>query len=257
MLFKKNKMKLAGTLFVYNGEKFDYCYKEAIKCLLECTDYVIVVAGGEDDTYQQIMYIGVDEVIPISKEQWEAQKGREKLSYFTNIAINRAHELGYDYQFNLQADEILHENCYADLRKTIESNCDAYMITRVNLWQSPYLQLCVPKERMPCSSSIIRLARSCYHSFDDAESLLVPIVNNFYENWIRVYHMGFVRKREVMKSKIINMQEDVFQGSHDAKLDGSEIFNPKLWFNDDELMPIDEPLPKLIQKWAKERFVRD
>ena len=67
--------------------------------------------------------------------------------------------------------------------------------------------------------------------------------------------MGFVRKREVMRGKIINMQVDVFGMEHyDSKLDESELFNPDLWFDPKtDLKPIDEPLPAIIQNWAKER----
>lgn len=69
--------------------------------------------------------------------------------------------------------------------------------------------------------------------------------------------MGFVRKREVMKAKVINMQEGVFEmANHDIKLDRSDIFQPELWFDDNDLKLIDEPLPLLIQNWAKERLYK-
>jgi hypothetical protein len=72
-----------------------------------------------------------------------------------------------------------------------------------------------------------------------------------------MYHMGFVRDRSIMKAKVINMQEGVFEmGSHDIKLDVSDIFQPELWFGKEDLKPIDEPLPALIKDWAKKRVYK-
>jgi hypothetical protein len=68
--------------------------------------------------------------------------------------------------------------------------------------------------------------------------------------------MGFVRKREVMKGKIIHMQVGIFEmEKHDEKLDVDDMFHPEFWFDPKkDLRPIDEPLPLIIQKWAKERI---
>lgn len=269
--------KLAGTILCFNGNKFDYCFKEAIKCLIEFCDYVIVVAGGDDGTIYDILHIEEFvvnkfsllspnkkvwesdrmKVIEITQEEWDSQHGKEKLSYFTNIAIQEASNMGFKYQFNLQSDEIISEKSYSEIRKAISDGDEGYMCKRINLWSSPYMQLDVPLDRMPCSTSIVRLAKTNYLSYDDAENVGVPLVNTYFEGGIRIYHMGFVRRREVMRNKIINMQCNVFGMEHyDAKLDQAEIFNPDLWFHpQNDLRPIDEPLPKLIQEWAKERVV--
>lgn len=250
---------LSGTLMVYNGQKFDYCYKEAIQCLLAFCDKVIVVAGGEDETFTDCVFMFTEheeklEVLKISKEQWDEQTGKEKLNYFTNIAIQRAEELGYEYQFNLQADEIVHESSYAAIRKVIESNVEGFMCKRINLWKDCNHQLNVPQNRLPCSSEIIRLAKTKYRSCGDAESLDVPDVNQNYTNLIEIWHYGFVRKKEVMKAKVLNMQEAVFGIDHDPKLDQSEIFNPDLWFNPaKDLKPIKGEHPLIMKEWIKTR----
>jgi hypothetical protein len=251
--------KLCGTLFVFNGRKFDYCFTEAMQCLLNFCDYVVVVAGGEDGTMEYVLRIaesnkGKVSVIEISPEEWEAQTGKEKLNYFTNVAIEYADKLGFQYQFNLQADEIVHESSYSAIREAISEGAEGYMCRRVNLWASPYMQLDVQHTRLPCSNYVIRLSKVNYRSYDDAESIGVNNVNTEWADRIRMYHMGFVRNREVMKSKIINMQEAVFGVNHDPKLDQEELFNPDLWIDPQkDLKPIDEPLPLIIQDWAKER----
>jgi glycosyltransferase involved in cell wall biosynthesis len=253
-------MKLAGTTFIRNGETYDYCYLEAISCLLEFCDHVFVVdAGSDDGTCEKLEAINSPNLTLIKRDEqeWFNQNGtgRTKLCYFTDIAISAAKEAGYDYNFYLQGDEILHERCYDAVRDAIKFNSLGYLCERINLWSSPYMRLVVPENRMPCSTGVIRLARTEYLSFGDAESIAVPSLDKSFFDKICIYHMGFVRKREVMKEKVINMQENVFElGHHDPKLDLSDTFNPKLWFQFDDLEFIEEPLPAIIQNWAKERI---
>ena len=65
--------------------------------------------------------------------------------------------------------------------------------------------------------------------------------------------MGFVRDRKIMKDKVIHIQEKVFGVNHDPKLDGVDEFVPERWFSESDLQLIDEPLPLIIQDWAKKR----
>lgn len=248
--------KLAGTLFVFNGDLYDYNYMESIQCLLEFCDYVIVSAGGIDGTLIKVSSIQSNKlkVIEITNQQWEEQQGREKLSYFTNICIEEAERLGYGYQFNLQADEILHEKSYLEVRKAINDWHEGFMCQRINLWQDAYHKLVVEQNRMPCSTAIIRLTKSCYRSYDDAESIAVSVADSYYWNGIVIWHYGFIRKKEIMKPKIINMQVGVFQmADYDNKLKGMEIFDPKIWFDGEDLAIIDYPHPKIMNEWIKIR----
>lgn len=271
--------KLCGTSFVYNGNKFDYCFRETIRCLLEFCDYVVIAAGGTDGTLEDILQmkeLGIDKfsihspntniwssdkcsVIKIADEEWVGQHGKEKLNYFSNIAIQYADKLGFQYNFYLQCDEIAHEKSYNAIREAIQTNEESYMCTRVNLWKSPYMQLNVPQNRKPCSTQVLRLGKISCRSYGDAESLMAHTCTFDFTDRIRIYHMGFVRKQEVMRSKIINMQVDVFgMENYDKKLDESELFNPDLWFDPKtDLKPIDEPLPKLIQDWASKRVYKN
>ena len=248
--------KLAGTLFVHNGERFDYCYLEAIKCLTEFCDYTIVVdAGSNDGTAEKLKELNYPnfKVIYLTNEEWEAQTGKEKLNYFTNVAIQEADRMGFQYQFNLQSDEIVHEKSYEVIRKAIQDNEDGYLCSRINLWGSPYKKLIVDQSRMPCSDKVIRLAKTNRRSVGDAESLGVVKLETKYADDIRIYHMGFVRDRKIMKDKVIHIQEKVFGVNHDPKLDGVDEFVPERWFSESDLQLIDEPLPLIIQDWAKKR----
>lgn len=247
--------KLAGTLFIRNGIQFDYCYLESIKCLQEFCDHLFVVdAGSDDGTYESILNIQDEKMTVIHcVNQWDEINGKEKLSHFTNIAIESAQNAGYEYQFNIQGDEILSEKSYKYIRTIIESGCESFMCKRINLWCNPNMQLKVPLNRMPCSTEIVRLAKTKYRSWDDAENIKCDEVNTSYTNLIEIWHYGFVRKKDVMKSKVINMQENVFGIDHDPKLDGSDVFIPERWFSKEDLKPIDKPHPKIMSEWIKTR----
>lgn len=250
--------KLAGVIFLYNCESQDYCYKQAIKCLLEFCDRVFILdAGSTDGTVNGIPMDGNITFIGLDNKEWQGQTGKEKLSYFTNRAIAHAENEGYNYIFSLQADEILHEKSYNAVRQAMDRGEEAYAVTRHNLWGQPHYKLKVPHERKPCSTTIVRLAKSRYRAYDDAESLNAHASMQFHDE-IRMYHMGFVRKREVMVDKIKHMQEKVFGMDSDPKLKGMTIFQPWQWFDKyEDVELIDEPLPEIIKSWAEARVYND
>jgi glycosyltransferase involved in cell wall biosynthesis len=248
--------KLTGVTFAHNSISQDYCLRECVNSLKEFCDKIIVLDAGSTDGTSDLIRSFEDsktKIILRDNEEWQIQKGKEKLSYFTNKALQCVDTDWFYYQ---QADEITHESSYPSIRKAIEGNSEAFLISRINLWGSPYTRLNVPQSRMPCSEQIVRLAKNKYRAYDDAESIAV-IPNESYVDLIRMYHMGFVRKREVHAAKIRHMQAEVFQVGVDPKLEGMDIFDPYKWFSKEDLAPLTEPLPSIIQKWAAERYYPD
>lgn len=251
--------QLAGVTFIHNGQQFDYCWRETVQCLLEFCDHVYLVeAGSNDGTELQMDYNNPKlTVIHYTNEHWNHTFGKQKLCFYTDAAIKRAQEDGYKYVFSLQCDEILSEKSYDWVRKAVEEGNEGFLVKRINLWKSPYLQLDVPHNRKPCSTEVLRLAKSCYTTYGDAESIAAPCTDK-YLDLIKIFHMGFVRRREVHGDKIKHMQQDVFgMADYDKKLDQCDVFNPDLWFGPEDLKPIEEPLPAIIQKWAAERVYED
>jgi len=252
--------KLCGISIARNAVKYDYCLKESLLSMLEVCDHVICAyVECEDGTKELIESIKSEklQVMYLPDSEWDVHNNKFRLSYITNIALAEAERLEYEYVIYVQADEVLSERSADSIKIGIDEGHEAYLVKRVNLWKSPYLQLDVPQERKPCSTEVIRLTKSCYRAYDDAENINAQTL--LYIPTIVIYHMGFVRKREIMKDKIINMQQGVFAMEHyDNKLDQCEIFNPDLWFDPKtDLKPIDEPLPKLIKEWAAERHYED
>ena len=252
---------LGGCMFLRNGRKFDYPFIEAIKSLLEICDKVcvcIVPTDSFDMTLYDIQfelsyYFNSGELIVriIQDTDWKRMEfhTKHRLSIFTNYAIEM---LDTDYVFSLQADEIIDPSSYEYIRQAMHEGYEGYLCSRVNLWGSPYTQLNVPHNRKPCSTEILRLAKTCYRAYDDAESLAAPCESKYVDK-IKIWHMGFVRSKKVHPDKIREMQGNIFKCGVDSKLEGMEEFDSTKWFSGDDLIPIEGELPPLIREWAKER----
>ena len=244
---------LGGFIFFKDAEKFDYCYRQAVESLLSVCDKVSLVAFAPTDDWLPAD-IFLDKrlyVYSLPNHMWDAMKGKTKLSNFQNIA---AMCLDTDYQLLVQADEVIHPDSYGAIREAMETGGDGFLCERVNLWGSPNTMLVVPQERQPCSVLVNRLTKRGYWCYDDGESIASPTTLDF-ANRIKIIHYGFVRKKEVMKAKIINMQTGVFaMQNYDPKLDQCEVFDSTLWFKDSDLEPIDFEHPDIMKEWVAERL---
>lgn len=249
---------LGGSLLIRNGNKYDYPYLQAIKCLLEFCDKVVVCCVPTDDwtnteihqEFEKEISKGLLFVRVVDDSIWNRMEFQTKhrLSIFTNYAIEM---LDTDYVFNLQGDEIVTPDSYQWIRKAIEEGEEGYMCTRINLWKDPFHMLNVPHSRKPCSTEINRLTKTCYRAYDDAESLASPTTDKYLDK-IKIIHYGFVRKKEVHPEKIRHMQRDVFLVEPDKKLEGMVDFEWDKWFSESDLLPFNEH-PPLMQEWIKTR----
>lgn len=255
--------RLGGSTFVWNGNVQDYCYKETISCLSELADEISVVAGGNDGTFEEVsehMRKLITEypnkvfiLSMITQEEWDAQQGREKLSYFSNMAIER---LTTEWNFYLQCDEIIHENSFQYIRQAIEHDANAFLCRRLNLWGDPLHMLNVPQERKPVSTEVIRLAKTNFRCVDDAENIGVDSCHILGDiDLIQIWHMGFVRDQRKHIHKIKHMQKDVFLMDYDKRADLSEVFDPWQWgFTKEDVVDVPGELPKFIKQWCTDRY---
>lgn len=249
-------MKLGGSTFAYNAIKQDYNIIETLECLSTFCEELAVCYGGDDGTIDLIENWAKGRkriiLVPFNKEQWDEQKGREKLSHFSNLAIEK---LDTQWNFYLQADEILSEKSFAAVRDAIKMDVPAHLVTRHNLWNTPLQMLNVEQSRKPCSTEVIRLAKVSARCVGDAESLgNVPMCVDTFLKDIVIFHCGFVRDKKKHLEKIRHIQDEVFLIDHDKRIDGMKEFDPMVFFSEADLVPIPGKLPIFIQQWAKERY---
>lgn len=247
---------LGGSLLIRNGCKFDYPFVQAIQCLLEFCDKVCICLVPTDDETDEIVYDlfkGNSKVIirQMYDGDWQLMdfQAKHRLSIFTNYAIEM---LDTDYVFNLQGDEIVDPGSYKYIRLAMQEGQEGYLCNRINLWGSPYHQLNVEHSRKPCSTEIVRLAKTCYRAYDDAESLAAPVVDKYLDK-IKIWHYGFIRKKEIHPDKIREMQGNIFKCGVDEKLSGMSIFDGRAWFSDADLIPIEGEHPPIMHEWIKTR----
>lgn len=245
--------KLAGVMFVRLGVSLDYCFEAAIKSMQSVCNTVIVTycesADGTLDVLQQIEGITL---IMCSEEIWQAQSGKEKISYFQNLAIEYAEKMGYEYVLLVQSDEVLHEDSIPHIKRALELNEEAYFVMRYNLWGSPETMLSVPQNRKPCSTVCNRLTKSSFRSVDDGESIATNTASLDFINLIEIYHMGFVRDPKKHIAKIKEIQGNIFGMEYDRRADLKEEFDWHDWgFTENDLIKIPKPLPIFVKDWVE------
>jgi hypothetical protein len=257
--------RLGGVSFAWNAICQDYNFIETCNCLLELCDELSVVVGGDDGTVEAfdawVVRQNRDKTIHvryITKQEWDAQIGREKLSYFQNMAIER---LTTPWFCLAQADELFHQDQFETIRRAVNEadpnpNIDAIFCRRLNLWKTPLLMLEVEQNRKPVSTEVVRICRSTSRSYDDGEQCLCeyPVIYGDIDD-IQLWHFGFVRDEVKHLEKIKNIQVNVFLwGDYDEKAKNCTEFQADRWFDPKkDLVYIPRQLPKFIQQWARER----
>jgi hypothetical protein len=231
---------------------------ESLNCLLDLCDYVAVVDVGSDDgtlsSIRDLVAISGNKMNlwTLTNEQWERDEryGKERISMYQNLAKSM---LDTDYYIVLQADEIIHEDSFEYIRRKLNDQyaTEGYVLPRYNFWGDCNSVLDVSEERQPCSTQVVRIAKLKYDSADDGESISVPNPKRLMA--APIYHLGFVRNKEIMKEKVKSLQLDTFRlGHYDPKLDQADYFKSDLWFSAQETFQCTN-LPKYIKEWVKTR----
>lgn len=233
---------------------YDYCFEAAIKSLQAFCQHVFIVYVESDDNTLDVLNTlgdGKTSVITCRKEDWNNHEGRTKLSAFTNVGIEQAQKEDYEYQFNLQADEVVEPQSIPYILQAVELGEEGYYVTRYNLWADETKMLSVPQSRKPVSTQIGRLTKTNYRSVDDAESCLAPCSLDFI-NLINVWHFGFIRDNTKHIAKIKEMQKNIFQfDNYDSRADLKPEFDWKDWgFTENDLIKIHKPLPIYAKNWV-------
>lgn len=257
---------IGGYMFISKGIEFDYPFIEAIESLLPVCDQIAVTFFTDED-YELFKQKFPNEpkikTCKLDQRRFDESVGKERLSLWQNFTKNM---LTTEWQFLLQADEILHENSYDLIRLAVErDDQEAFIVRRVNLWGDQYHYINYPKliaegraGELPCSNHTGRLAKIKYDSWNDGESLDAPFCHD-YEESIITFHVGFIRdKRKMVQGKMV-MQRDIFalgyfdpRFQHDTDHNDGK-FDPYTRFSREDLLPIKWRLPKTIQKWCEER----
>ena len=202
---------LGGSMFIRNAIQFDYCVAEALDSLCAVCDKAVVVDASSTDGTLDLLS-DVQKRNPnlqvVQGAQWECHATFDRLRILADVAKSY---LDTDWHFMLQADEVIHESCFNNIRKAIKTDVwKSYVIRRCNLFGdlNHFLKYDIPQEHKPCSDAVIRLATIEHNAYGDAESLQVDprYLNQFELEHITIFHYGFVRRDANCIDKTISMQ---------------------------------------------------
>jgi len=244
--------QLAGIILCYNAIRHDYCYLEAIASLLSACDHVFIVDPGSTDGTTDTLLSLNGPITVIQTNNWNEFHGKEKLAALQNIGSQAAEDAGYEWQFILQADEVLSNS--NELRSAILNHPseEGFLIPRINLWGDSRHYLSCPNDRQPCSTNVIRLAKPWCRSYGDGENIDAQCKRTMDNT--DIFHLGFIRNKYVMLDKVKFMQEEVFGIDHDPRLDKmTDGFDPWSSHTKQDVSVLDKPLPVFVREWAEER----
>lgn len=249
-------MTLGGNVVIRNGNSLDFCWREAIRSLLPVCDVVSVSDGeSQDGTQEEIReWMKYEPKIVLNVYPWPSPVGDP--DWFVKwINYNREH-VQADWQFQLDADEVLHEKSYPEIRDFIETPDRTGVVTRYNFWKDhrhliPEGQ-CLGKRVVRLAPQRLWLASDGEHpKGSEAASLGVS-------TGIEIYHYGFIRDRDRFFKKE-RLLQGYFFNTFDPRLEAAqktqgnwmEIEGITGW--ESNLDPFEGTHPATAMAWLKER----
>jgi hypothetical protein len=228
---------VSGFTLVRNGVRFDYPFVESLRSLLPVVDQLVINVGiGDDDTINRVRAFARDEgqgKVDIFESEWPLQDPEKKksgliLSEQTNLALDRCR---YDWCLYLQADEVLHEQDYSTIRESIQKAEERYADGVVLEYRHFYGSFQVAQKTRSAYRREIRIVKksSGARSVGDAQSFLKPCEDatlwqklDVVLSVARIFHYGWVRPPEAMKTKTIFMDQ-LYHGSPDHAASNSDL----------------------------------
>jgi|SRR5450759_452672 len=218
-------MKVCGFTIVRNAIKYCYPVVESIKSILPLCDQMLVVVGkSEDDTLNLIKSIDSSKII-IVESVWDdsIKEGGRVLAVETDKALDAITD-EFDWCFYIQADEVVHEKYHPvilrEMKKSIDQpDVEGLLFNYLHFWGT-YDYVGVGREWYRREIRVIRNNKSI-RSYKDAQGFRI---NNQRLNVKHIdayiYHYGWVRPPETIKSKMRNFNLLYFTGDKlEGKLD--------------------------------------
>ena len=218
-------MKVCGFTIVRNAIKYGYPVVESIKSILPLCDQMIVAIGNsEDDTLALIKSIDSRKIV-IIETVWDntINDGGRVLAIETNKAFDAIKD-DFDWCFYIQADEVVHEKFHAiigsEMEKWIDQpDVEGLLFNYLHFWGT-FDYLGVGREWYRREIRVIRNNKRI-RSYRDAQGFRIDNKKlNVKHIEAYIYHYGWVRPPEIVKSKMRNFNSFYYSGEKlEEKLD--------------------------------------
>ncbi len=202
-------MKVAGFTIVKNAEKYNYQVWESISSVLPLVDYFLVVIGDSEDTTEEIVKSIKSNKIEIQHSVWDMSlKNGHFLSAETNKAFDRIAD-DYDWCIYVQADEVLHEDDYPEIRESMLKYKDNKEVQGLIFnWKHFWGNYKYISEGRCFYRRDIRIIKNNKNirSWNDAQGFRIKDGSKLTGVPLKasIYHYGWVRHPKYMRTKVQN-----------------------------------------------------
>lgn len=249
-------MTLGGSVVIRNGNSLDFCWREAVKSLLPVCDVVSICDGQSNDGTQEEIreWMKSEPKISLCVYPWPEPKGDP--DFFVKwINYGREH-VPADWHFQLDADEVLHEKSYAEIREFIKAGGRTATVTRHNFWRDH--RHLIPEGHC-CGRRVVRLApTNIWLASDGPHPNGNEAANMAQPTEIEIFHYGFIRRRDAFFKKE-RLLQGYFFATYDPRLEKAETVQGN-WMEaegvtgwENNLVDFTGTHPEVAKPWLKER----
>ena len=195
-------LPIYGLSFLRNGIKYDYPFRECLLSLAGiCQDIELALGDSDDGTEKALADLPKLHILPTIWDE-NLRKGGQILSQQTNLALeNLRKRVGKGWVICLQADEILSDQEYNDLRRDLNQaeleGCDAISFRYLHFWKS-YEAIAYEWRWYAHEIRAFRID-SFIESYGDAQSFRGW--QKKYESNVHIFHYGHVRDASAYEKK--------------------------------------------------------
>lgn len=246
---------LGGNVCVRNGFELDYCWRESIESLLPVCDVVSVCDGASTDGTQEYIrnWMKREPKIVLCVYDWPNPKGDPDF-WVKWLNYNREH-VKADWHIQLDADEVLSEDSYDEVKKFIQTPNRAARCTRWNYWQDA-------EHLIPYGECLARYVnriapQNVWMASDGDHPQGHTLSNMAVATTIHIHHYGFLRMPAAFFKKERQLQ-GFFFNSYDPRLEKVEK-SPE-WMKSEGINDWQGRVehcktkhPAVMHQWLKER----
>lgn len=202
----------SGFTIIRNGDSLGYPYLESLRSLAPLVDELVVAVGEGADTTRASLEALRPELpceLRLLDSPWDPQnlKGGDELARQTNVALAACR---HEVCFYLQADEVLHEAEYPQMRADLERFAnDAQVDALAFPWRHFYGRYdCIVESKNWYRREIRVIKKSSgLQSYGDAQGFRIPTGDGRWRKACaalgraHILHYGWVRPPQVMAAK--------------------------------------------------------
>lgn len=253
-------MKISGYTCIRNALELDYPVHLTIDSLLHgCDEVVVGVAESTDGTLEWLRRLyGHYSRVKLVPQKWPNPS--QDVRWWVKWINETREHLSHPRQLMLDADEVIEEGAFPALWKAPPGA--VYTLHRLNLWRDA--RHLIP-HGFTCSHKVVRFAPTALHmtsdeiyggqDFPEEEP---PIRKRAQERMdLRIWHLGFVRKREALFKKVEVNLRAFFGAGQDSRLVEAMQHPERPW---QDFCPYPVPLlpnpwrvPPGCREWLRER----